>query len=134
MQLRSLVSDEAILVAGGMLIAGALGWGLRSHYKNRPTPAQLERRRCASLNAYGKMGDASVIEIQGRIVIYSYSVRGVEYTASQDLDMVGSRLPADYAAAIGPASVKYDPRNPANSMIASEKWSGIRVLRGRESS
>lgn len=127
MQLRSLASDEAILVAGGLLVAGAVGWGMRSYYKNRPTPAELERRRRAMLNAHGKMGDASVIEIQGTVAIYTYAVRGVEYTAAQDFAAIGTIVPEDTWSMVGPASVKYDPRNPANSIIISEKWSGIRV-------
>ncbi len=126
MQFSALVSDEAILFAGGLLVAGALGWGMRSHYKNKPTPAQLERRRRAMLNAHGKMGDASVIEIQGTIAIYSYEVRGVEYTAAQDFSKIAVNVPEDTWRMMGPATVKYDPRNPANSIIISEKWSGIR--------
>jgi hypothetical protein len=27
---------------------------------------------------------------------------------------------------IGPVSVKYDPRNPANSIVISEQWNGLR--------
>ena len=126
MQLRYLASDEAILVAGGLLIVGALGWGMRSHYKNRPTSAELERRRRGMLNTYGKMGDASVVEVQGTVAIYSYDVRGVEYTAAQDFAGIAVNVPEDTWQMVGPASVKYDPRNPANSIIVSEKWSGIR--------
>ena len=51
-------------------------------------PGELERRRRAMLNTYGKMGDASVVEIQGTVAIYSYDVRGVEYTAAQDFSRV----------------------------------------------
>jgi hypothetical protein len=28
---------------------------------------------------------------------------------------------------LGPVSVKYDPRNPANSIVVSEEWSGLRL-------
>jgi hypothetical protein len=28
---------------------------------------------------------------------------------------------------IGPASLKYAPRNPANSILICERWSGLRV-------
>ncbi len=112
---------------GCLVVAGALGWGLRSHYKNRPTPAELERRRRAMINAHGKMGDAQIVEIQGAVAIYSYAVRGVEYTASQDLSALQASLPADPWKAVGAATLKYDPRNPANSIIVSERWSGIRT-------
>ncbi len=110
---------------GGVLLCAAVGWGLRSHYRNRPRPADLERRRRAMLTVYGKMGDASIIQADGAVAIYSYLVRGVEYTASQDLSGLQVRLPPDPWSMIGPASVKYDPRNPANSIVVSEKWTGI---------
>jgi len=126
-QLRFLATDEAAIVLGCLVVAGALGWGLRSHYKNRPTPSELERRRRAMINAHGKMGDAQIVEIQGSYAIYSYAVRGVEYTASQDLSALQASLPADPWMAVGAATLKYDPRNPANSIIVSEKWSGIRT-------
>ena len=100
---------------------------MRSYYKNRPTPAELERRRRSMLTTYGKTGDASIIEVQGAVAIYTYAVRGVEYTAAQDFAAVGTNVPEDTWSMVGPASVKYDPRNPANSIIISEKWSGIRI-------
>ena len=31
------------------------------------------------------------------------------------------------ATNIGPVSIKYDPRNPANSIVLSEEWSGLRT-------
>ncbi len=98
---------------------------MRSYYKNRPTAADLERKRRAVLNAYGKMGDASVTEVTGSVAIYTYAVRGVEYTAAQDFGGM-TNVPEDTWSMVGPASVKYDPRNPANSIVVSEKWSGLR--------
>jgi hypothetical protein len=126
-QLKLLSSDEATLALGGAVILGAIVWGMRSHYKNRPKPAELERRRRAMLNAHGKMGDCQISEIQGTSAIYSYHVRGVEYTASQDFDAPGLAVPEDPWSMVGAAGVKYDPRNPANSIIISDKWSGVRV-------
>jgi hypothetical protein len=51
----------------------------------------------------------------------------VEYTACQDLADLQSLLPSDRWSAIGPASIKYDPRNPANSIVLCEEWSGLRT-------
>ena len=127
MQLRLLSSDEATLAVGALLIAGTIAWGMRSHYKNRPKPAELERLRRAMLHAHGKMGDCQITEIQGTSAIYSYQVRGVEYTASQEFGTPGLAVPDDPWTMVGSAGVKYDPRNPANSIIISEKWSGIRA-------
>ena len=80
------------------------------------------------LVATGKMGDATLVEIRDDLVFYSYAVRGVEYTASQDVSRLAHRVPTDLSA-MGAVSVKYDPRNPANSIVIAEEWSGLRVIR-----
>ena len=59
---------------------------------------------------------------------YSYDVRGVEYTASQDISRF--TVPTGFFG-LGAVCVKYDPRNPANSIVVAEEWSG---LRGRHAS
>ena len=59
--------------------------GYRAWRRSRVTPEERERRRCAHLVAIGKMDDATLVEIRENLVFYSYGVRGVEYTASQDL-------------------------------------------------
>jgi len=73
------------------------------------------------------MGDASLVEIRDQLIFYSYDVRGVGYTASQDVSALRAYLPPDFSVGIGPIYVKYDPRNPANSVVLSEEWSGLRV-------
>ena len=73
------------------------------------------------------MGDATLLEIRENHVFYCYDVRGVEYTASQDVSTLTAMLPADPSAVNGIVCVKYDARNPANSMIVSEQWSGLRA-------
>jgi len=99
--------------------------GYRAWKRSRVTPSERERRRCAYLMAAGKMGDAALVEIQEDVVFYSYGVRGVEYTASQDLALL-DRSPVDLTS-VHALSVKYDPRNPANSIVMSEEWSGLRT-------
>lgn len=58
---------------------------------------------------------------------FSYSVGGVDYTASQDISAVRDRLPGDPAELIGPATVRYLPANPADSILVSEEWTGLRI-------
>ena len=91
--------------------------GYRAWQRSRISPAERERRRCARLVAIGKMGDAALVEIHENIVFYSYAVRGVEYTASQDLSLLG-RSPGEINP-VHSLSVKYDPRNPANSIVVT---------------
>ncbi|HEY7392803.1 MAG TPA: hypothetical protein VH640_30060 [Bryobacteraceae bacterium] len=98
----------------------------RAWKRSRVSPDELERRRRATLVSGGKMGDATVLEMRDDFVLYSYAVRGVAYTASQDLSSLKHLLPQDLEAAIGPVLVKYDGRNPANSIILAEDWCGLR--------
>ncbi len=72
------------------------------------------------------MGDTTLVEILDGLLVYSYAVRGVEYTASQDISRLSQRVPADLST-LGAMSMKYDPRNPANSIVIAEEWSGIRA-------
>ena len=129
MALANLLSSGGTMLTlgGGAAVAGLGAWGIYRYIKSRPSPAELERRRRADLRARGKMGDANLLEFRDEMVMYSYAIGGVEYTASQDLSDLQPHLPADRWSSIGPVSIKYDPRNPANSIVLSEEWSGLRT-------
>ena len=116
-----------LVVVSGVTTAALGAWGVRKYLKSRPTAAELERRRRRDLYVRGKMGDANLLEYREHNVFYSYAIAGVEYTACQDLSDLESLIPSDRWSAIGPASIKYDPRNPANSMVLCEEWSGLRT-------
>jgi hypothetical protein len=107
----------ALAILGGIL--GYIAWK-----NSRVTPEERERRRREMLVATGKMGDATLLEIRDGHLIYSYDVRGVEYTASQDVTRLV--IPTDLAVS-GPVLVRYDARNPANSIVVAERWSGLRA-------
>ena len=124
--LASLTPAELVTVALSALLVVLLAiFGYRAYQRSRVTPEERERRRRAWLVATGKMGDAVVVEMRDNLVFYSYDVRGVEYTASQDISLVAVRLP-DGLGAHGAVSVKYDARNPANSIVVAEEWGGLR--------
>ena len=111
------------LFLGGLLVAGLVVWGLM---RKRPNPAELERQRRALIDSIGKIGDGTIMEVQPHLISYSYHAHGIEYLASQDVSALEIILPADQWGMVGPVSVKYDPRNPANSIVISERWSGLR--------
>ena len=71
------------------------------------------------------MGDANIIDVRGCVLFYSYEIRGVAYTTSQDASDFQDRLPAETSVLIGPVSLKYSPGNPANSIVICEDWSGL---------
>jgi hypothetical protein len=112
-----------LLVAAALTAAAA--WII---LKFRQTPVERERRRRRDVNLSGRLGDATITDFQDDVVFYSYSVRGVAYTASQDLSGLKQFLPQDPDRLIGPALLKYTPRNPANSILVSEEWSGLRAF------
>jgi hypothetical protein len=113
------------LALGVLLVAIAAALGYRAWKASRVTPEERERLRRESLAATGKMGDAMLVEFRDSNLFYSYLVRGVEYTACQEVSSLTDRLPDDLSN-IGAVSVKYDPRNPANSIVIAEQWSGLR--------
>ena len=93
----------------------------------RRQPKDKEKRRRLTVNQYGRIGDATITDMQGDTLFYSYSVRGVSYTASQDVAALRDQMPADMERLIGrAASLKYSPQNPANSILICELWSGLR--------
>jgi hypothetical protein len=117
---------EGITIALAVLLAILVGILVyRAYLRSRITPEERERRRRAWLTAAGKMGDATLVEVQDTLLFYSYDVRGVEYIASQDIATLGENAPSGYSVT-GPVSVKYDARNPANSIVVAEEWSGLR--------
>jgi hypothetical protein len=121
----------AATVATAVIVALAVIVGVfvyRSWQRSRVSPEERERQRRAALVAHGKMGDATLLEIRGDFLLYSYAVRGVEYSASQDLSALQAHLPSDLTSVVGTVLVRYDARNPANSIVLAEDWSGLRTI------
>jgi len=109
-------------------------WALRTVRRWRQkNPDEIERLRRLDVNACGRIGMGRIVELAdpvpggpaGPVLLYDYEVAGVTYQAAQDL----TTLP-DIAAA-APflpgqiTSVKYDPKQPTDSIIACETWCGI---------
>jgi len=123
----SFATAEVVTISLAAVLAVLLALIAYRWWKRRQiTPEERERRRRVWLVSAGKMGDATLVEIRDHLVFYSYSVRGVEYLASQDISHLAELMPPDLSA-VGPVAVKYDARNPANSIVIAEKWTGIRA-------
>jgi hypothetical protein len=125
----SITTDGITAALLCVLVVLLLTMAVRAWLRSRVSPAEKERRRRSMLHAAGKMGDANLVDIQDGLLTYSYAVRGVEYTASQDVSALKPFVPEDVAS-LGPICVKYDPRNPANSIVLAEEWSGLRSSNG----
>ena len=121
-------SDTIKWISVGLAAALALllaVLGVRLWRASRIRPDERERRRRAALSSGGKLGDAMLLDFRDGHLFYSYQVRGVEYTATQDVSSLSPLIPTDFST-LGPVAVKYDARNPANSIVISETWKGLR--------
>jgi hypothetical protein len=123
-----MIEDAAAYVAAGAAVVLVLALAWRAWLMRRPTAEEIERRRRRALNEVGKMADGMIVDVLETSIQYSYYARGMEYIAAQDISALQARIPPDRMSVAGPASVKYDPRNPANSIVLCEDWSGLRQL------
>ncbi len=103
--------------------------------RKRPTPQEIERQRRLAIHQEGKIANGQIIDVvtepkatepDAASIVYSYSIAGVLYTASQDVTDLQDKLPADRMSMIGAVSIKFVPRNPANSIVLCEEWTGLR--------
>ncbi len=106
------------------LLVALAGWIIT---RVRTTPAERERRRRLLVNRVGRLADGMLTDVSGDTLYYSYNIMGVEYAAAQEVADLGGSLPGDRHLLIGPVTLKYLPRNPANSILLCEEWSGLRV-------
>ncbi|MGA2688157.1 MAG: hypothetical protein ABSE85_08815 [Candidatus Korobacteraceae bacterium] len=115
--------------------AAIIGYALLSR-KNKKPAEDLERGRRSDLARGGRIIDGNVIDVleleddvtgqQMVLLVYTYDVAGVTYEASQDVTHLRQFIDL-YSCRLGlPASVKYDPHNPGDSIVISETWSGLR--------
>lgn len=108
-------------MAGVLAAAYAAAWWWR---RRQPPAEELERRRRLSINAKNRVTEGHVTDADEKYVQFHYDLRGIEYFASQDVASLRQYMPASPELWIGPVGVKFDPANPANSIVVCEKWSG----------
>jgi len=117
----------AMKLAGLAAILVLLMWaGVRIVMWKRRNPRERERRRRLAVNRYGRMGDGTITDCQEDALYYNYYIRGVEYATAQDVSTLREFLPEDPALLFGPVTLKYSSKNPANSILLCEEWSGLR--------
>jgi hypothetical protein len=120
-----------------LILAGAgLGFAGYALLRRKPKTADdFERERRLWLNTVGRITDGTVIDVQeiepdgqraATMLIYQYDVAGVSYEASQDVTYLRQWINLHSCRLGVPTSVKYDSRNPGNSMVISEGWVGLR--------
>ncbi len=120
------------------IVLGAIGLAFASYalLRRKPNNADdLERERRGWLNTVGRITDGTVIDVQeittalnrpATMLIYQYDVAGVSYEASQDVTYLRQWINLQSCRLGLHTSVKYDSRNPGNSMVIAEGWMGLR--------
>jgi hypothetical protein len=121
-----------IYVIGGAGLLLAAYFLLRSKPR---TPEDIERERREWLDRVGRITDGTVIDVQelranehrsATLLIFQYDVAGVSYEASQDVTYLRQKINLHSCRLGLPTSVRYDPQNPGNSIVLSERWMGLR--------
>src|SRR5947208_1576925 len=107
-----------------LLIAAAVWIG----YNKRNSPERREQRRRLFVNREGRLGEAMIIDVVDDMLVFQYEVSGVSYTGSQDVATLRQFVPGGVDRLIGMVTIKYVQRNPANSIVLCEVWSGLRDL------
>lgn len=94
--------------------------------RKRISPEETERQRRILVNQQGRIADGVITDIEEDTIHFAYCINGVDYQAVQSIATLRDFLPPQPHRSIGPATVKYLSRNPANSIVICEKWSGLR--------
>lgn len=121
-----------MLAGGAVVLMGSVAWWMLGR---RKAPEEIERERRAFLKQNGRITDGTIIDAQEiaangsgpiQLLIYSYLVAGVSYEASQDITPLKQMVDLNACRLGLPASIKYDPQNPGNSIVVAEGWVGLR--------
>ena len=119
-----------LAVAAAVVFAAYMVFG-----RKKKTLAEIERERRDWLIQVGRITDGTVIDVQevvpnghpaATMLIFQYDVGGVSYEASQDVTHLRQWINLHSCRLGLPTSVRYDPHNPGNSIVVSEKWMGLR--------
>ena len=130
------LNAASLAVLGGAFISRLLG--------RSPDPDEIERRRRAYLNQIGRIVEGQITDLvevtedkaqrrgtkegdgRRKLVCYSYSISGVSYETAQDITSLQGRAGLEHIITGLPASIKFDPSNPSNSILIADDWSGLR--------
>jgi hypothetical protein len=145
------VDLNLILIMAGVAVAALVMIGY-AFFRPAENPEALERKRRLHLNQIGRITEGQVVELaehrqeplverkalfrstasptpanrMRHLVSYSYAISGVTYHTAQDITGLEGQIRFERLVAGQPASVKYDPSNPVDSILVADDWSGLR--------
>jgi hypothetical protein len=150
--LSQLLADWKLVLAlaGAAIVAVAMI--VYAFIRPEEAPEDAERKRRLHLNQIGRIAEGQVVELAEhapelreapkklfgsrarpvpdsrprQLVTYSYAISGVTYHTAQDITGLEGQIRFERLVAGQPASVKYDPSNPSDSILVADDWSGLR--------
>ena len=133
-QLGIVLRSPKVLTGLALTMAAAAAVASYSLTRKKPSPEEVERERRELLASTGRIVDGSITETQwaGGIpgpvpntLIYRYRASGVTYECAQDVSPLSEHV--RNVRIDLPIQVRIDPRNPGNSIVVAESWSGLRI-------
>ncbi|MBI2689010.1 MAG: hypothetical protein HYX27_22130 [Acidobacteria bacterium] len=110
----------------GIAATGALVWLVSRIVRRSRNPQERERRRRIRLHIIGRLTEVTIFQSDDSAIQYGYEIAGVAYDTTQDISTLSQFLPRPAEQLVGTATAKYDPNNPANSIIVCEHWQGFK--------
>ncbi len=122
-------SDSGVAFGAALLLCSAALFALVVVWRRRKDPVERERRRRLEVNRRGRITTGVVHDIGDGLIHYQYAIGAVEYAACQDVSAVAELVGEDPKGVVGAVTVKYHQKNPYNSIVICEEWSGLRGKR-----
>ena len=150
--MKALFQDWKLLLAMGGAAIAAIAMIAYAFLRPVEEPEAAERRRRLHLNQIGRIAEGQVVELvehppeprpaqkkflgsrarpladtgPRHLVSYTYAISGVTYHTAQDITGLAGQIRFERLVAGQPASIKYDPANPSDSILVADDWSGLR--------
>jgi hypothetical protein len=148
--LKTLLAEWKLVLAMGAAAIAAVAMIAYAFFRPVEPPEEVERRRRLHLNQIGRIAEGQVVEFAEHppeppaakkfgsrarplpdtgprhLVSYSYAISGVTYHTAQDITGLEGQVRFERLVTGQPASIKYDPANPSDSILVADDWSGLR--------
>jgi hypothetical protein len=150
--LKALLADWKLALAMAGAAVAAVAMIAYAFFRPSEDQEGAERKRRLHLNQIGRIAEGQIVELAEHppmvqeqrkklfgggarplpdtrarhLVSYSYAISGVTYHTAQDITGLEGQIRFERLVAGQPASVKYDPSNPSDSILVADDWSGLR--------